>query len=290
MRNLFRAAGGILAMLLVACAAVPPVQAQVSNQAYSQTGDASLSVSNSSTRVALGSNESTAHVASVAIITNRGSNDAHIALGGSTVTAAVTDYLVRAGEWRQVMIGAQTFIAAITDSGTTTLDISTGIGSQLGGGGGSATIGAPLGSQPAASSVSVAVASDQVLNVGGSVVASGALAITGQSTTCTKVKAVNQTTSTDLLTAVAKLHICSIVLISASQQNLSLTEGTGSVCATGAAALIGGTTASVAVAANGGIAPTATAPWLDMQTAADHLCLLQSGVGNVSGIITYVDN
>jgi hypothetical protein len=34
----------------------------------------------------------------------------------------------------------------------------------------------------------------------------------------------------------------------------------------------------------------AGSPWLDMQTAADHLCLDQSSTGNVSGVITYSDH
>lgn len=110
------------------------------------------------------------------------------------------------------------------------------------------------------------------------------------STVCSSVKAVNQTASTDLVTSVAKLHICSIVLVSATAQNLSLVEGTGTTCATGIAALIGGTTASVAVAANGGFATASERAWLVTQTTADHLCLLQSGTGNVSGVITYLDH
>jgi hypothetical protein len=110
------------------------------------------------------------------------------------------------------------------------------------------------------------------------------------STMCPSVKAVNQTASTDLITSTNKLHICSIVLISATAQNLSLVEGTGTTCATGTAALLGGTTASMAVAANGGFVSTSDRAWLETQTTADHLCLLQSGTGNVSGTITYVDH
>lgn len=106
---------------------------------------------------------------------------------------------------------------------------------------------------------------------------------------CTSLIAVNQTTSTDLKTSSAKLHICSIILISATAQNISLTEGTGTVCATGAAAIIGGTTASVALAANGGFSAVSDRAWLRTATTSDHLCLLQSGAGNVSGIITYAD-
>lgn len=106
---------------------------------------------------------------------------------------------------------------------------------------------------------------------------------------CTSVIAINQTASTDIKTSTNKLHICSIVLVSATAQSISLVEGTGSTCATGTAALIGGTSASMSLAANGGFSAVSDRPWLRTATSADHLCLLQSGAGNISGIITYVD-
>lgn len=108
---------------------------------------------------------------------------------------------------------------------------------------------------------------------------------------CPTVLAISQTASTDLKTSSAKLHICSIVLVSASAQSISLVEGTGSTCATGTAALVGATTAAngPALAANGGFTAVAGVPWLRTATTADHLCLLQSGSGNLSGVITLVD-
>lgn len=106
---------------------------------------------------------------------------------------------------------------------------------------------------------------------------------------CTSIIPINQTASTDLKTSVAKLHICSILIVSATAQNVSLVEGTGTTCATGISALLGGTTASMALAANGGFSQTTWRPFLVTKTTADHLCLLQSGAGNVSGEITYVD-
>lgn len=115
--------------------------------------------------------------------------------------------------------------------------------------------------------------------------------VAGPSTsTCPSVIAVNQTTSTDLHTFTAKGHICSIMLISATAQSITLAEGTGSVCASGTAYLIGGSGGTTALAANGGFSMVAGTPWLDMQTAADHLCLDQSSTGNVSGVITYSDH
>ncbi len=107
---------------------------------------------------------------------------------------------------------------------------------------------------------------------------------------CGAVIAVNQTTSTDLYTSTKKVHICSIMLVSATAQSVSLSEGTGSTCASGTAYLIGGSGGTLALAANGGFSLGAGAPFLNSQTAGDHLCLLQSSSGNVSGIITYTDD
>jgi hypothetical protein len=107
---------------------------------------------------------------------------------------------------------------------------------------------------------------------------------------CPNVIPINQTASTDLKTSTNKLQICAILIVSASAQSVSLVEGTGTTCGSGTAALIGGTSASLSLAANGGLAHTADRPFLETQTTADHLCLLQSGSGNVSGFISYVDH
>jgi hypothetical protein len=115
----------------------------------------------------------------------------------------------------------------------------------------------------------------------------GAVTVTS---VCTKVIAVNQTSTTDLVTSTAKLHICSIMLVSASAQALSLSEGTGSTCASGTGYLIGGSGGTLSLAANGGFSMAASAPFLNSLVTADHLCLVQSSNGNVSGIITYVDD
>ena len=111
----------------------------------------------------------------------------------------------------------------------------------------------------------------------------------GPQPACTKVIPINQTASTDLYTASFKVRICSVTLVSATQQGLSLAEGTGSVCGTGTAFLMGGAGGTMQVAANGGLALAAATPFVETQTSADHLCLIQSGVGNVSGMISYSD-
>jgi hypothetical protein len=112
---------------------------------------------------------------------------------------------------------------------------------------------------------------------------------------CVSKITISQTGSTDLLTPTNKVKICSIVLISATAQSIALIEGTGSNCGTGSATLIGSTgvaitTPTMALAANGGFSAVAPLPWLSTATTADHLCLLQSGSGNVSGVITYLDH
>ena len=107
---------------------------------------------------------------------------------------------------------------------------------------------------------------------------------------CTLIVAINQTTGTTIITGTAsqRIYICSILLVSATAQNVSIVEGTGTVCATGITALYGGTTASIALAANGGFAQASPKPFISTQVTANGLCILQSGAGNVSGSISYV--
>jgi hypothetical protein len=107
---------------------------------------------------------------------------------------------------------------------------------------------------------------------------------------CTTVQAISQTASAQVITGTAAqfLYICAIHFFSATAQNISIVEGTGTVCATGIAALYGATTADMPVAANGGMAPTAGLPYMKTKTAADNLCILQSGTGKISGMISYV--
>jgi hypothetical protein len=107
---------------------------------------------------------------------------------------------------------------------------------------------------------------------------------------CTGVVSINQTASAQLVTGVAaqKIYVCSIVIVSAAAQNVSLVEGTGATCAVGTAGLIGGAAASMSLAVNGGVSSVASRPWMKSITAADNICLLQSGVGNISGVLTFV--
>ncbi len=103
--------------------------------------------------------------------------------------------------------------------------------------------------------------------------------------------AISQTSSADIYTSHNRVHICGLVLGNqTTAQNWSLVEGTGTVCATGIQALIGGTTASVAIGANSDFAAVSGPPWwLNSAVTADHICLLQSGSTNLSGVLTFDD-
>jgi hypothetical protein len=100
---------------------------------------------------------------------------------------------------------------------------------------------------------------------------------------------INQTGATRLVAGQTgrKMHICGFAAVSATAQSVSLVEGTGSSCGTGTAGLYGGTTASAAWAANGGVHDLKDRIQIPMQTSGDDICLLQSGAGNVSGTLTY---
>jgi hypothetical protein len=105
--------------------------------------------------------------------------------------------------------------------------------------------------------------------------------------------AINQTTSTQLLTGTAsnRTYVCAINVVTATAQNIALVNGTGAVCATGTAGMMGGTTAATGwnFAANGGIVAGAGTGAVAKSTAdAANVCLLQSSTGQVSGTISYV--
>jgi len=85
-------------------------------------GPVSLSVSNSSSRVALPTSGPTA------LIVNTGANTAYLAFGSSSVTAATTGILLSPGCSTAFNVNGQTYIAAITASSTTTLSVTSGSG------------------------------------------------------------------------------------------------------------------------------------------------------------------
>jgi hypothetical protein len=103
---------------------------------------------------------------------------------------------------------------------------------------------------------------------------------------------ISQTASTQLASlggSSKKNYVCSIAVVGADAENVSLVEGTGTVCATTPAAIIGSTTAANGpnFAANGGLtlgngaAPVAAGSL----TSLNNVCLLQSGGGRVAGTL-----
>ncbi len=87
-----------------------------------------LAVSTTSARVAL-------PAGSTIIVYNTGANAAYVRLGNSSVVATASNDVVPAGGWMAFAVGANGFLAGITSSGTTSLNISGGSGLPTGGAG-----------------------------------------------------------------------------------------------------------------------------------------------------------
>ncbi len=104
---------------------------------------------------------------------------------------------------------------------------------------------------------------------------------------------ISQTASAQIIagTASKQTYLCNMFYVTATAQNVALVEGTGTVCATGIAGMMGGATAATGQnwAANQGFVQNATGYWFaKTATAADNVCLLQSGTGQISGVGSYV--
>jgi hypothetical protein len=77
------------------------------------------------------------------VLQNLGTSDIYLKMGGVSVSAATTDFVLRAGKSMGLSSGGNLYIAGITASGTSTLDITTGVGVPVfDGGGGSSGGGA----------------------------------------------------------------------------------------------------------------------------------------------------
>ena len=92
-----------------------------------------------------------------------------------------------------------------------------------------------------------------------------------------------------------KIFVCSISLIVPSAVSVSLAEGSSSTCGTSSqAAVIGVATSGtasqgMALAANGGLTlGNGGGTVASTATAANYLCLFQSGVAQIAGNLTYV--
>ena len=108
--------------------------------------------------------------------------------------------------------------------------------------------------------------------------------------TCHSTAAVHQTSSGAIIAHGAtglRLFICGVVLTAQSAERISLVEGAGSSCGTGTRGVIGGSSASMPLGANGGYVSVSPFPQFSTAVAGNQLCLLKSGSGIVSGTVTY---
>lgn len=201
---------------------------------------------------------------------NTGANDAYLSFGNtnSVTTAVATGTKLASGTcsaYDLYPIGQQgapfTYVAAIGNGGSTSIYVETGIGQPpqtLGSSGGGSSSTDPCNS------------------------------------TATKVLVpISQTTSAQLLALSSgkKNYICAISITTADAESVSLVEGTGSVCGTGTAAIIGGTTAVTGLnfLAGGSFAFGNGAGTIAAGTNVSfNVCLLQSGTGVVAGVISAV--
>jgi hypothetical protein len=101
--------------------------------------------------------------------------------------------------------------------------------------------------------------------------------------------AISVAADTQLITGSAgvKNHICALTLVAAAAEVVNIVEGTGAVCATGKAAVLGSTTDAngMSLAANGGFALPSRVPGI---TANVNTCITLGGTSRVSGYLAYV--
>jgi hypothetical protein len=133
---------GLPVSCLAGCASAVP---------FVQTGHTTLAVTTTSGRVALPSADQGLWVQ------NTGSVDLTYRLGNGSVTALTTDAVLKAGAWAFFSANAQLDIAAITASGTTSLDVQTGTGAPTFSGGGGGGGGGGVVTQPTAANLNATV-------------------------------------------------------------------------------------------------------------------------------------
>lgn len=148
------------------------------------------------------------------------------------------------------------------------------------------------GTQTAANSISVTVASD--IATGATTQPTGAAQglVVRQPASCTGRTAISQIADTQVVTGTggSYIYVCAIHLIAAAAETINIIEGTGTTCATSPAALYGSTTESngMAIAANGGFAATSGQPFIRTQTTGTNLCITQVGANRIAGTISYI--
>lgn len=106
---------------------------------------------------------------------------------------------------------------------------------------------------------------------------------------------ISQTTNTQIITGTSakKIYFCSFNVVAGDAENISVVEGTATVCATATIAVPGFPAATAAAgwnfAANGGMASNGGAGSMaGTSVNADNVCLFQSGSGRVAGGGSYV--
>ena len=112
--------------------------------------------------------------------------------------------------------------------------------------------------------------------------------------TCQNTTAISQAADARIITGTTakKTHLCGIFVLAAGAENISLVGGTGTTCATGTYAIIGGTTAATGPNLAAGGSFTLWSPTLSLQapsaaTTGNDICLLQSGTSRVAGVVTW---
>jgi len=86
------------------------------------------------------------------------------------------------------------------------------------------------------------------------------------------------------------IYVCSLSLIGSTATVFSLTTGTGTACATSAAAIMGAATATngMSLIANGGLTLGSGFGTIALSASGAELCIVQSGGGVIAGNLTYV--
>ena len=81
------------------------------------------------------------------------------------------------------------------------------------------------------------------------------------------------------------IYVCSLSLIGSTATVFSLTTGTGTACATSAAAIMGAATATngISLAANGGLTLGSGFGTIALSASGAELCIVQSGGGVIAG-------
>ena len=291
-----------------------PVTGTFSLGAFVPSGGAvSLSASTTSTAVALGATASTVAVA------NTGANTVYVLFGTTSGTTATTSngFPVLAGQTVFLGNGANTYIAGITASSTSTLLITPGSGlpAITGGGassGGSVTIasgGVASGAYAAGSIASGAVVSGGIADLGpyttantvayflsqiaAGTAASSTLPIYVQGSTAQAAIQADKSallndanaTATQIvaLSGSTKIYLTGYSIVAAVAENVKFQYGTGTNCGTGTTDI----TSLMAFAANGGISRGNGQGILFTVPSGNALCVTASTTGPTAVDVSY---